>query len=79
MSILRRALIFLALYLGLAACASDGMIERRVELDADELARALGCTIDEIPFCTAANCRAEDYYCVEKGRALETIFPGIKN
>jgi hypothetical protein len=76
MSIQRMPLLPLLCLSVLQGCASGEPVDRRQELDFAEIARALGCGPDEIPFCVDADCEVTDYRCVDKKRALGMIGPG---
>jgi len=53
---------------GCASIATDPLEENRTP-GAEDVARALGCTEEEIAICVGANCKLDDYSCVDREEA----------
>ncbi len=67
--------ILLLLSAFLVACASDARFDRPPQPDIRDIARAIGCTDDQVAVCVSTHCQLEDYQCVERERALDAIWP----
>jgi hypothetical protein len=50
----------------LAACASHDPVERQPDADIAAVAKALGCSDDEVAVCVDVNCEPREYRCANK-------------
>jgi len=50
----------------LVACATGEGVDRRYELDDDEIGRRPTCPPDQAAVCVDSNCEPADYACIDK-------------
>ena len=73
-----KTVLLLTSFLVLAGCATGEPADREARLDEESIARAVGCTSDQVAVCVAVNCELEDYVCAEKGELRSLFEPRIQ-
>ena len=61
----------------IVGCATGEPVNREANLDDEGIARAIGCTSDQVAVCVAVYCELVDYVCAEKGEMRRLFEPRI--
>ncbi len=66
MNILQSVLLQVVCVTTLIACAARQPVDRQADLDVAGIAKALGCTDDEVAVCVDVNCEPHEYRCANR-------------